>query len=102
MAEASDGIPLTGGRTAASVVRCGDVVRRSRGPRAEFTQRLLRLLEERGCRCAPRFLGLDEQQREVLSFIEGEVPHREVHWTDDQLVTAAQMIRQIHDATAGS
>ncbi|MBI4253192.1 phosphotransferase [Candidatus Uhrbacteria bacterium] len=51
---------------------------------------------------APRFLGTDEKGREVLTFIKGEVPHREIDWTDDQLIVVVQMLKRFHDATAGS
>jgi hypothetical protein len=102
MTDESDGIPLRGGRTAATVVRLGTVVRRSMGPRAGFTRRLLRLLEEKHFGGAPRFLGVDDQRREMLSFIEGDVPHQGVQWTDGQLVAATRIIREFHDVTAGS
>jgi aminoglycoside phosphotransferase (APT) family kinase protein len=61
-------------------------------------------LEETGFTAAPRFLGLDDQGREVLSFIEGEVPSdtRAAVWKDDQLRAAADLLRNFHDATTGS
>ena len=91
-----------GGRTAEEVVRIGATVRRSIGPRSEFTHSLLMLLEEKGYGYAPRYLGLDESGREVLTYIEGEASHGEITWTDDQLVKVTQMLREFHDATAGS
>ena len=60
------------------------------------------LLEGNGFGQAPRFLGIDEQGREMLTFIEGEVHHGNVDWTIDQLTTIVQMIRRFHDSTAGS
>ena len=47
-------------------------------------------------------LGIDEQGREILTFIEGHVPPDLATWSDEQLVRAAEMIRRFHDATAGS
>jgi len=95
-------VSLSGGRTAAGVVRVGDTVRRPIGPRSDFTHALLNLLEEKDLEAAPRFLGIDEKGREILSFIEGTVPHEEMNWTNDQLVKIIRMMRNFHDATAGS
>ena len=47
-------------------------------------------------------LGIDEQGREILTFIEGHVPPDLATWSDEQLVRAAELIRRFHDATAGS
>ena len=93
---------LAGGRTATEVVRIGNTVRRSVRPNSEFKHALLKLLEEKGFAHAPRFLGIDEKGREILTFMEGEVPHGEMSWTDDQLVKVVQMLKGFHDATAGS
>ena len=87
-----------------AVVRVGDTVRRSPPPNAEFVHELLTLFERRGWAGAPRFLGSDEQGREVLSFIDGHVP-----WEDGQalepmpepcLVRVAELVREFHDLTA--
>lgn len=93
---------LVGGRTATEVVRIENTVRRSVGPNSEFNHALLKLLEEKGFGHAPRFLGIDEKGREILTFMEGEVPHGEMNWTDNQLVKVVQMLKDFHDATAGS
>lgn len=93
---------LVGGRTATEIVRIGNTVRRPIGPHSEFTHTLLKLLEEKSFNHSPRFLGIDKKGREILTFMEGEVSHGERIWTDDQLVTTAQMLKSFHDATAGS
>jgi aminoglycoside phosphotransferase (APT) family kinase protein len=62
---------------------------------------LLLYLEKQGFQNAPRFLGLDEQRREVLTFIRGEVgnyPLAHYMWSDDVLVEVARLIRRYHDA----
>ncbi|MEJ7568450.1 MAG: phosphotransferase [Gaiellaceae bacterium] len=96
--------PLTGGWVTSGVVRVGQTVRRPRTSNAPFVERLLRHLEEAGFEAAPRHLGLDEQGREILTFIEGDVPSdcRTVVWRDEQLGAIAELLRRFHDATAGS
>jgi Ser/Thr protein kinase RdoA (MazF antagonist) len=91
-------VPLTGGR-ATSVVRVGDTVRRPPRLNAEFVHALLDHLAEAGFDGAPRFLGTDEQGRDVLSYIEGEVPPELSLHDDVVLFAAAQLIRRFHDAT---
>jgi hypothetical protein len=97
-------VELTGGRMTAGVVRVGDTVRRPTGAHSAFVHRLLGLLEKRDVEAAPRFLGLDGQGREILSFHPGWVPPNLEwrRWTNDQLVFAAKVVRNLHDATASS
>jgi Ser/Thr protein kinase RdoA (MazF antagonist) len=96
--------PLTGGRATAGVVRSGDEVRRPPGPHSAFAHAVLRALELAGFRGAPRFLGLDEQGRERLSYLHGWVAPDLAHdgWTDGQLVATAELTRGFHDALGGS
>jgi len=94
-------IPLQGGRITPGVVRVGQTVRRPPRLTAEFVHVLLEHLAAVGFDGAPRFLGTDEKGRDILSYIEGEVP-AELGWHKDEvLVAAAQLIRKFHDATVG-
>jgi hypothetical protein len=96
----ADEVPLTGGRVTAGVVRVDDTVRRPiRGDRSDV-HKLLQHLEARGFDATPRFLGIDEQNREILSFLPGEVPPDLAHFEDAQLTAAARLLRRFHDATA--
>lgn len=95
-------LSLFGGRTASEVVRVGDTVHRSMGTHSEFSQSLLKVLEEKEFSHAPRFLGIDEKGREILTYIEGEVVHGEVKWTDTQLNKVVEIIRDFHNSTEGS
>ncbi|MGH3146006.1 MAG: aminoglycoside phosphotransferase family protein [Rubrobacter sp.] len=94
---------LSGGYST-PVVRVEDTVRRTTGPWSPAVHGLLRHLERRGFDGAPRFLGLDDNGREILTFIPGEVgnyplpPHA---WSDETLVHAARLLRRYHDATVG-
>ena len=94
--------PLNGGRTTAGVVRVGDTVRRPQGAHSPFVHRLLFELGARGCVFAPRFLGIDDQKREILSYLPGEVPGQLGAFSDSQLDAAARLLRALHDATPES
>jgi len=50
------------------VVRIGDTVRRPAAPSAPFVRALLRLFAERQWPGAPRFLGVDEHGRDIITF----------------------------------
>ena len=92
-------IPLIGGRTTTGVVRIGDTVRRPIKAQATFAHGLLRHLQTRGFTAAPTLVGVDPEGREILSFIPGFVPPELGHFTDAQLIAAARLLRQLHDAT---
>jgi hypothetical protein len=95
---------LHGGTTnAGRVTRVGETVRRPLRPTSPATHALLGHLEQLGFDGAPRFLGTDEQGREVLSYIEGEAaiePYPEWALTDEALVSVAVLLRRYHDAAA--
>jgi Ser/Thr protein kinase RdoA (MazF antagonist) len=101
-AEGSEETPLTGGRYTLNVVRVGTTVRRPVSSASSFTRALLRLLEEKNCGHVPRHLGVDEKGRDVLTFIPGWVPAKFQYFEDQQIETAARIMRQFHDATRGS
>ncbi len=97
---------LLPGGSVTHVVRIGDTVRRSPGPNSAFVHRLLAHLERAGWDGAPRFLGVDDLGREILGFLAGHVAWEasqpaEVR-SDESLVTAARLVRQFHDLTAGT
>ena len=96
-------VPLRGGNASAGVVRVGDTVRRPAGPWTPAVHALLRHLHGVGFRGAPRPLGIDEQGREVLTFVPGRVV-----WPDHfgelderrRLQRVAVLVRAFHDAVA--
>ena len=93
-------IPLTGGNVNSNVVRIGNTVRRAMTKVSPTVHQLLLHLEAKGFAGCPQFLGIDEQQREILSFIEGETTFSEALWqADAPLVAAAQLLKNYHDAT---
>jgi hypothetical protein len=93
--------PLSGGHMT-QVVRIGDSVHRSAGPSTPTIQRLLAHVRSAGVEWVPEPRGLDEQGREVLSYIEGEVPHAVPAWLWSEAVLGdvARALREWHDATA--
>ena len=104
---------LPAGHGGEVVTRVGDTVRRTTGPWMETVHAFLRHLEEEGFDGAPRVLGTDEQGREVLTFVEGEVladpswragdptPWPEYARSEEALVDAARLLRRFHRAAAG-
>src|SRR5713101_2222896 len=64
-------IPLSGGRLTPGIVRVGITVRRPAKGNAEFVHDLLLFLEDQGFPFTPRFLGVDEQGRDILTYLEG-------------------------------
>lgn len=95
--------PLSGGAQSRGIVRVGATVRRPRQDGAELRQALLRHLEAVGFSGAPRALCYDDQGREVVSFVEGQVFHAAPYLLSDaKLLSATELIRGYHDATASS
>ena len=95
---------LEGGNTHTGVVRIGSTVRRPTGPWTPGVHALLRHLESGGFDAAPRVLGVDEQDREILTFVEGAVvwpDHFALVSDDTALAEVAACIRAYHGAIAG-
>ena len=96
-----DGL-LAGGNMNA-VERLGDTVLRTSGPWTPTVHRYLDYLAMAGVDWAPRPLG-DEDGREQLTFIAGEVPLYPLPayvWSDSVLENGARRLRQLHDASIG-
>ncbi len=92
---------LTGGKIN-SVTRRGNIVYRTGGPWVPAVHAVLDHLERQGFRHSPKPLGVDDQGREIISFLPGESmirPWQPVMFTDDALVQATTMLRELHDAT---
>ena len=91
---------LTGGDLSL-VVRVGDTVRRPQGPWSPAVHALLSHFESAGFEGAPRFIGVDEQGREILSFVHGEPAFAPVPPGDDVVAALGRLLRRAHDAQAG-
>lgn len=81
-------------------MRISNTVRRELTPASPTIHRLLLHLEANGFAASPRFLGIDEKQREILSFLEGEtgIPPS-IRQGDAALTATARLLRAYHDAT---
>ncbi len=100
----SEGEPLTGDGVTQGIVRIGDTVRRPLRPFSLTVQAYLAHLRDAGFTGAPLPLGVDEQGREVLSFVPGDVPRNPLPPEtagDDVLAALARLIRALHEASAG-
>jgi hypothetical protein len=96
-------VELTGGGTT-HVVRKGDTVRRPAQPWTPAVHGLLAHLRGAGFAKAPRALGVDEQHREILDFMPGEVGHYPLSngvRSETALESAGRLLREYHDATVG-
>lgn len=96
---------LPGGRVH-RIVRVGDTVRRPMPERAAYVHDVLRLLARHQWPGAPRYLGTDEEGREILTYLPGHVAWAPAQppdvWSEESLVRVARLVRQLHDLTAGS
>lgn len=98
---------LSGGNIT-SISRIGATVRRQPGPWTSDVHDLLRHLQQAGFDGAPRVLGFDEQNREILTYIDGIAGYfdsTEIRppnlWSDRILAEAAAFLRRFHEATVG-
>jgi hypothetical protein len=82
------------------IVRIGNTVHRPTGWWTPAVHKLLQYLEKVGFEYSPRVLGFDKQEREILSFIDGE--SGKAGWakivTDEGLRKYARLLREYHDA----
>lgn len=96
--------PLAGGDVTEGVVRVRNTVRRPRQPTSRAVAAYLRHLESVGFDGAPRFVGTDEQGRDVLDHVPGEVAGQPAEpWVADEalLPSLAELLRRLHEASRG-
>lgn len=94
---------LSGGQLS-RVVLVDDTVRRPTGVWTQAVHSLLRHLESKGFKAAPRVLGIDEQHREILTYVPGESvsgqPSPRWVWTDQTLIATAKWLSDYHRAVS--
>lgn len=92
---------LTGGNSN-FVQRVGDRVLRPSGPWTPTVHSLLRILRDNGIDQVPEPFGVDDEGREVLSFLPGTVanyPLPSWMWSEAILDEVSTLLRRMHDAT---
>ncbi|HWG12612.1 MAG TPA: phosphotransferase [Streptosporangiaceae bacterium] len=97
-------IPLIGGDLTEGVVRVGRTVRRPVRPHTATVHALLRHLEAVGFDGAARVLGIDAQNREVLTYLPGDVPHPPLPGyalSEATLIGLAELQLRYHQAVIG-
>jgi Ser/Thr protein kinase RdoA (MazF antagonist) len=93
--------PLLGGLVNRAM-RVGDTVRRPAGPWTPAVQALLAHLAEKGFP-APRPLGIDQQGREIVGYLEGRTsiwPWPEALLEEGGVREVGRLIRRLHDAVS--
>ena len=97
-------VPLIGGDMTEGVVRVGRTVRRPVRSHTPAVHALLRYLEAVGFEGAPRALGVDARNREVLTYLPGVVARRPLPGfvaADSTLASLAELQFRYHRAVAG-
>jgi Ser/Thr protein kinase RdoA (MazF antagonist) len=97
-------VELPRGDVTEGVVRIGDTVRRPHQPTSSAVAGYLDHLERAGFDGSPRYLGRDAAGRDVLTYLEGDVagdPPEEWATTDELLASVAELLRRLHEASAG-
>ncbi|GAA2126844.1 phosphotransferase [Arthrobacter humicola] len=102
--EASDVELMPAGDVTDGVVRVGGTIRRPHQPQSLAVAGYLDWLEDAGFEGSPRFLGQDDQGRDVLTFVPGQcagaLPEA---WAQsaDLLASVGRLVRRLHTASAG-
>ena len=84
------------------VRRVGATVRRPSGPWTGQVQQLMEQLRARGLEFVPQPRGLDDDGRESVAFVDGEVavyPMPQWIWSDTLLTEIGWAMRRLHDVT---
>jgi Ser/Thr protein kinase RdoA (MazF antagonist) len=95
---------MPGGRTSRAVL-IGGVVHKPASASTPAVHALLRHLEAAGFDGAPRVLGFDDEGRQMLSYLPGEMLGDQDPWpawalTDSMLVQVGRWLRRVHDLSA--
>jgi len=97
-------IELPKGDVTEGLVRIGDTVRRPHQPQSLAVAGYLDHLEDAGFDGSPRYLGRDAAGRDVLTFLEGDVPGDPPEpWAADDTLLAGvgRLLRRLHEVSSG-
>lgn len=97
-------VRLAAGNLTEEVVRIGGTVRRPHLPQSTAVAGYLDHLQRAGFEGSPRYLGLDGDGYDVLTYLDGDVPGTPLpEWSADDglLDSVARLLRRLHDASEG-
>jgi Ser/Thr protein kinase RdoA (MazF antagonist) len=97
-------VRLTAGNLTDGVARIGGTVRRPHLPQSTAVADYLDHLQRAGFPGAPRYLGRDGDGRDVLTYLDGDVPGDPLPaWAADDglLASVGELLRRLHEASAG-
>ncbi|MDP9395204.1 MAG: aminoglycoside phosphotransferase family protein [Actinomycetota bacterium] len=92
------------GGTMGGAVRRGGTVLRPAGPWTPTVHRLLDHLRSHGLTWVPQPVGVDDEGRDVLTHLPGDVPQYPLPawvWDDAVLIVAGRLLGSLHRATSG-
>lgn len=97
---------LLAGGSENQVIKIGDTVQRQ--PKAgPMLHAYLQYLEKAGMAGVPRFLGLDESGREILTYLPGKTQENGIPlghpllMSEEMIIGVAQFMRKLHDVSVG-
>ncbi|GAA3637633.1 phosphotransferase [Microlunatus ginsengisoli] len=91
---------LAGGNVAGEVLKIGSVVHKPATAATPAVAALLRHLEHVGCVAAPRWLGLDDEGRQMIEYVDGPLADTRPIMDQAGLRRLGSIIRDLHDALA--
>ena len=94
--ESHEEIPLTGGRVTKGVVKKGKFVYRPCCCNYKFVHNVLLWLESRDETISPHFKGINNDGREITTFLEGNSPDNLGEFSEEQLYEAGKLIKRLH------
>ncbi len=102
---AAEGADLVGGRTTGARL-VGDTIRKPCSASTPAVHAVLSYLAERGVEGVPRPCGVDDQDRQVLTFLPGDtvgdrLPWPDWVWSPALIDDVGRWLRRLHDQTAG-
>jgi tRNA A-37 threonylcarbamoyl transferase component Bud32 len=93
----NEGIPLTGGRVTKNVTKIGKFVHRPCCNNSSFVHNTLLWKEKKNPTIAPHFIGIDDDGREIITFLEGYSPDNLGNFSNKQLYNAGKIINNLHN-----
>ena len=92
-------VVLKGGRSTKNVVRKGNIVYRPHKDTSVFVNSVLRFFEQKQIPYTQRFVGTDENGRDMFTFIDGFVPNEIGETTSEQLCALMKIVKCLHDCS---